>query len=243
MIRLIIFFLYALIVVIATPFIFLFMLLFMKNKPEKRDTFTQKFVRGVFQCVLFISGVKITALGLENIPDDTAVLYVGNHNSYFDILISYIYFKRPTGYVAKKEMLRYPLLRQWMKYVHCLFLDRDNPKEGLKTILTGIEEVKAGYSLFIFPEGTRSTNGEMLPFKEGSLKIAEKSKCPIIPVTQNNTSAIFEQHMPFLKKGHVVIEFGKPILISELDAENKKFLGAYTQKVIAETYEKNKVLV
>ena len=243
MIRLIIFLLYAIVVVIATPFIFLFIHLFLKNNPAKLDKFSQNFVRGVYKCVLFISGVKITALGLENIPDDTAVLYVGNHNSYFDILISYIYFKKPTGYVAKKEMLRYPLLRRWMRYVHCLFLDRDNPKEGLKTILTGIEEVKSGCSIFIFPEGTRSKNGEMLPFKEGSLKIAEKSKCPIIPVTFNNTSAIFEQHMPFIKKSHVVIEFGKPIIISELEPENKKFLGAYTQKIIAETFEKNKVLV
>lgn len=243
MIRLIIFLLYAICVVIATPFIFLYIRLFFKNDLTKRDTFSQKFVKGVFRCVLFIAGVKTTVLGLENIPDDTAVLYVGNHNSYFDILISYIYFKTPTGYVAKKEMLRYPLLREWMKYIHCLFLDRDNPKEGLKTILSGIDEIKNGYSIFIFPEGTRSLNQEMLPFKEGSMKIAEKSKCPVIPVTFNNTAAIFEQHMPFFKRGHVVIEFGKPIIISELDGDNKKFLGAYTRKIIADTYEKNKVLV
>jgi len=243
MIRLIIFLLYAIIIVVATPFIFLFMLLFWKNNTAKKDAFSQKFVRGVFKCVLFITGVKTTAIGLENVPDDTAVLYVGNHNSYFDILVSYIYFKKPTGYVAKKEMLRYPLLREWMQYVHCLFLDRDNPKEGLKTILKGIENVKNGYSVFIFPEGTRSLNGEILPFKEGALKIAEKSKCPVIPVTINNTAAAFEQHIPFLKKCHVVIEFGSPVIISELAAEDRKFLGAYTQKIIADTYEKNKTLV
>lgn len=243
MIRLIIFLLYAILVVVATPFLFLFMRLFWKDKTDKADAFTQRFVRGVFRCVLFITGVRITAIGQENIPDDTAVLYVGNHNSYFDILISYIFFRKPTGYVAKKEMLRYPLLRDWMNYVHCLFLDRDNPKEGLKTILMGIENIKKGYSVFIFPEGTRSLTGEMIPFKEGSLKIAEKSKCPIIPVTLNNTAAAFEQHIPFLRKCHVVIEFGKPIIISELAAEDRKFLGAYTQKIIADTYEKNKSLV
>lgn len=217
--------------------------LFFKNNITKRDAFSQKFVRWVFRCVLLIAGVRTTVLGLENIPENTAVLYTGNHNSYFDILISYVYFKTPTGYIAKKEMLRYPLLREWMNYIHCLFLDRDNPKEGLKTILKGVEEIKNGYCLFIFPEGTRSLNQEMLPFKEGSLKIAQKTNCPIIPVTFNNTAAIFEQHIPFFKKSHVVIEFGSPIIISELDAENKKFLGAYTQKIIADTFEKNKVLV
>lgn len=243
MIRLIFFLLYAVIIIIATPFLFLFMHVFWKNKTEKRDRFTQAFVRMVFRHVLFIAGVHTTVLGLENIPEDTPVLYVGNHRSYFDILISYIYFKKPTGYVAKKEMEKIPLLRTWMKYVHCLFLDRTNPKEGLKTILTGIDNVKNGYSVVIFPEGTRAKTDEMLPFKEGSLKIAEKSGCPIIPLVQNNTSAAFEDHMPFFKKCHTVIEFGKPIIISELSPEDKKFLGAYTRNIIQEIHEKNKVLV
>ena len=243
MIRLIFFLLYAVIIIIATPFLFLFMHVFWKNKIEKRDRFTQSFVRMVFRHVLFIAGVHTTVLGLENIPEDTPVLYVGNHRSYFDILISYIYFKKPTGYVAKKEMEKIPLLRTWMKYVHCLFLDRTNPKEGLKTILTGIDNVKNGYSVVIFPEGTRAKTDEMLPFKEGSLKIAEKSGCPIIPLVQNNTSAAFEDHMPFFKKCHTVIEFGKPIIISELSPEDKKFLGAYTRNIIQEIHEKNKVLV
>ncbi len=243
MIRLIFFLLYAVIIIIATPFLFLFMHVFWKNKTEKRDRFTQSFVRMVFRHVLFIAGVHTTVLGLENIPEDTPVLYVGNHRSYFDILISYIYFKKPTGYVAKKEMEKIPLLRTWMKYVHCLFLDRTNPKEGLKTILTGIDNVKNGYSVVIFPEGTRAKTDEMLPFKEGSLKIAEKSGCPIIPLVQNNTSAAFEDHMPFFKKCHTVIEFGKPIIISELSPEDKKFLGAYTRNIIQEIHEKNKVLV
>lgn len=243
MIRLILFLLYAIIIIIATPFIFLFMFLFWRKRPEKRDRFTQRFVRMVFKHTLFITGVRTTAIGVENIPDDRAVLFVGNHRSYFDILVSYIYFKRPTGYVAKKEMLRIPLLRTWMSYIHCLFLDRTNPKEGLKTILAGIQNIKDGYSMVIFPEGTRSRTGEMLPFKEGSLKIAEKSGCAIIPMAQNNTSAAFEDHMPFFKKCHTVIEFGKPIIISELPPEDKKFLGAYTQKIIKELYDKNQPLV
>ena len=80
-------------------------------------------------------------------------------------------------------MEKIPILRTWMANVNCLFLDRKNIKEGLKTILQGIEKVKNGISIWIFPEGTRNTNEditELLPFKEGSLKIAEKSGCPVI---------------------------------------------------------------
>mgnify|MGYP002712102285 CR=1 FL=1 len=88
--------------------------------------------------LLFVSGTKVKAEGLENIPKDRAVLYVGNHRSYFDIITSYRLLPGITGYVAKKEMAKIPLLRLWMRYIHCLFLDRSNVKEGLKTILAGV---------------------------------------------------------------------------------------------------------
>ena len=84
---------------------------------------------------------------------DEPVLYVGNHRSFFDILLTYSRCKRLTGYIAKKEMEKVPLLSIWMRFVYCLFLDRENPKEGLKTILKAIEYIKKGISICIFPEG------------------------------------------------------------------------------------------
>lgn len=243
MFKLLLIIIYASIIIIVSPFIFLLMRIFLRNNQQKIDTFCQSFITKIFNGVLFICGTTTTVIGAENIPKDTAVLYVGNHRSNLDILIPYKYFNTPTGYVAKKEIDKIPVLRTWMRYIKCLFLDRSNIKEGLKTILTGIENVKNGYSMVIFPEGTRSKEDEILPFKEGSLKIAEKSGCPIIPVTQNNTSAILEDHAPFFKKAHTVLEFGKPIIISELAPEDKKFLGAYCQNIIKETYERNKALV
>lgn len=94
--------------------------------------------------------------GLENIPTDRAVLYVGNHRSYFDIVMGYMTVPRLTGFIAKKEMIKIPLLNRWMDRMNCLFLDRSNIKEGLKTILAGIEKIKGGISMWIFPEGTRN---------------------------------------------------------------------------------------
>ena len=174
--------------------------------------------------------------GLENLPMDRAVLYVGNHRSYFDILVGYVTVPGLTGFVAKKEMLKIPLLRDWMHRVNCLFLDRVNIKEGLKTILEGIEKVKSGISIWIFPEGTRNENKDMtelLPFHEGSLKIAQKSGCPVIPVAITGTARIFEDHLPFIKPSHVVIRYGEPIDLKELPQEAKKFPGAYTRDVIS----------
>lgn len=160
------------------------------------------------------------------------MLYVGNHRSYFDIVIGYRLIKGECGFIAKKEMEKIPFLRRWMKNIHCLFLDRKNIKEGLKTILAGIDKVKHGISIWIFPEGTRNRDAGMMEFKEGSMKIAEKTGCPIIPVAMTGTAEIFEKHIPWIKKSHVTVTFGKPIDIKTLGKDQKKFLGAYTRDVI-----------
>lgn len=215
-----------------------------KFNREKSDYQCLRMVQGAFKLMLKVTGARITVIGEENIPDE-AVLFIGNHRSYFDILLTYSRCKRRTGYVAKKEMLRYPLLRDWMKRLYCLFLDRDNPREGLKTILEAIDYVKNGVSVCIFPEGTRNDGeeGSMLPFHSGSFKIAEKSGCPIIPISMNNTSEIFENHLPFVRKTHVVIEYGKPIYMNEMDRAQKKNISEYCQNIIKETIEKNRALV
>lgn len=198
-------------------------------------------VNWAFRCVIRIAGVKVIALGEENLPEDSAVLYVGNHRSFFDIVLTYVRVPRPTGYVAKKEMEKIPLLSVWMKNLHCLFLDRDNIKEGMKTILTAIEKAKSGISICIFPEGTRNkTSDTFLPFHEGSFKIAEKAGVPIIPMTIVNSGAVFEDQFPKIKKRTVVIEYGAPVYINELPKEEKKFVGSKVKSIIEETYFKNK---
>ena len=194
-----------------------------------------KGVKWIFRVIMGLTGVTFEVQGLENIPEDRAVLYVGNHRSYFDIVVGYMTVPGLTGFVAKKEMLAIPLLRTWMRRVNCLFLDRDNIKEGLKTILEGIEKVKNGVSIWIFPEGTRNGSQditELMDFHEGSLKIAQKSGCPVIPVAITGTAEILEQHFPLLKPSHVVIRYGEPIYIKELPAAERKFPGAYTRNVI-----------
>lgn len=215
-----------------------------KFNKQKADYQSLRIVQWAFRVILRISGVEVTVIGEENIPDEP-VLYIGNHRSYFDIVITYARCKRLTGYVAKKEMLRYPLLRDWMKRLYCLFLDRDNMKEGLKTILQAIEYIKSGVSICIFPEGTRNKGEEnsLLPFHAGSFKIAEKSGCAIIPMSLNNTCAIFESHLPFVKKTHVILEYGKPIYPKDMDREQKKHLAEYCQNIIQDTINKNQELV
>lgn len=190
-----------------------------------------------FKFCLFISRVKVDIKGLENIPKDRAVLFVANHRGFFDIVATYAHIPTIFGFVAKKEIKKVPGLNLWMYFINCLFIDRNNMKESLKTILKGIEQLKSGVSIFIFPEGTRSKDGNMLPFKEGSLKMAEKAKCPIIPIGIRGSGERFDDQFPKIKTGTVTIRIGKPINIEELEAEDKKFLGAYSQKKVQELLE------
>lgn len=217
--------------IITIPAALILKLIGMKY-PHCKDIVSLRMVQWVFRVVIFLSGIHLTVQGRENIPDDKPVLYVGNHNSYFDVVVGYTCVKGLCGFVAKKEMLKIPLLSMWMKYLHCLFLDRSNVKEGLKTILSAVNQIKEGISIWIFPEGTRSRDGQMLPFKEGSMKIAEKSGCPIIPVALFHTADVFENHQPFIRKTNVTIQFGTPIDPKSLSKGEKKFLGAYTQSAI-----------
>ena len=215
-----------------------------KINKKGKDVLSLRIVQWGFNVILKIAGTDITVIGKENIPDEAA-LFVGNHRSYFDILILYVQCENLTGFVAKDAIEKVPSLRVWMRYLYCLFLNRSDAREGLKTILKAIEYVKKGISICIFPEGTRNSGEElsMLPFKEGSFKIATKTGCPIVPVSINNSAEIMEKHFPLLRKAHVIVEYGKPIYPNQLGKDELKNIGAYCQNIIQETINKNAELV
>ncbi len=241
-------------IIFVALFVFLFLVLTIpvmiaewiigKFNQDLKDRSSIRIVQWAFRCVLFLSGTKITVIGEENVPKDEPVLYIGNHRSYFDVVITYARVPGLCGYISKKEIERIPLLNVWMRYLHCLFLDRNNIKEGLAVILAAINKVKAGISICVFPEGTRNDTAEdFLPFHGGSLKIAEKGGCAIIPMALNHTDDIFEAHMPWIHKTHIVLEYCPPIYPKDLSREDRKKLSDIVEKVIKDTYYKNQILV
>ena len=203
---------------------------------EKADLIQLRMVQWVFKVIHVLAGIKITVIGEENVPTDEAVLYVANHRSMADIVVTYARCPRLTGFVAKKVVDKVPALRAWMRRLHCEFLDRDDIKQGLKVILSCIEKVKNGISIFIFPEGTRNKNSadptDIGEFKDGSFKIASKTGCKVVPVAITGTNKVFEDHLPNIKSANVILEYGKPITIKELDKEDQKHVGLYFQNVV-----------
>lgn len=242
MIRLLIIALFLVVFFIFSIPLYLIEWLVGKVNPHARDISSLRIVQGAFKIILFLSGCKLKVIGEEYVPKDEAVLYIGNHRSFFDVVITYARCPGLTGYLAKKEIEKVPFLSMWMRYLYCLFLDRKDIKQGLKTILTAIDHVKQGISIFIFPEGTRSTGAdqaELLPFHEGSFKVATKTDCLIVPVAITNTSQILEDHFPFIKSTQVTLEYGKPFRPSELSKEDRKIIGSYTRDIIQEMVKKN----
>lgn len=224
--------------IISIP-LYLILLIIGLFNPKQKHKISQRIVSTVCKIILFLSGVKLTVMGISNIPEDESVLFVFNHRSYYDILVSYASVPKLSAFIAKKELKRFPFINVWISFVNSLFIDRDDIRQSLKIILEAVEIVKDGYSIFISPEGTRNSEKDLLPFKEGSFKIAEKTSCPIIPVSINNADSVFEKHVPWVKKSHIIIEYGEPIYSKELDRSTHKSLAKYVQNIIADTLEKN----
>ena len=212
-----------------------------KFRPDWRDISSLRIVQGGFRMLEWISGCKVTEIGRENVPEDKHLLYICNHLSAFDIVLTYSRCRRLTGYMAKIETKKLPVISVWMRFLYCSFVDRHNSKEAVKSILDCIHKINDGINIYIFPEGTRNKGDqrELLPFKSGAFRIATKTNCVIQPVAISNTSGIFEDHLPWIKKQDVVIEYLPAIDVSLLDKEQKENLAETCREMIMQAVIKN----
>ena len=197
------------------------------------------FVKIWARLLLICNGAKVSIIGRENILREEAVLFVGNHRSMLDIPLFYGYTPKPVGFVAKDSINKVPIINLWMRCVGCLFIDRSSPRAGLKTIIKGIDMIKEGDSMFIFPEGTRSKTGEMGRFKPGSLKLAEKSGCAVIPTAIIGTENLFEANGHRLKSAKCKIIFGEPVYFLKIDEEMQKGFSEYIQGKVQDLLNEN----
>ncbi len=190
-----------------------------KGLIEKRDALVYKVTTAWARSLLKVAGVKVTVHGLENIPKDKNVLYIGNHQGNFDIPI---------------YMSQIPGVRTWMEYMYCVFMDRSNIRKAGEAIIEGIKILKKGHSIVIFPEGTRSKGDKMGEFKAGSFKLATKSKVPIVPVTMNGSYKIMETSKKkwIVKPAHVDLYIHPAIETANLSKEEQDELPKMVYEII-----------
>lgn len=142
--------------------------------------------------ILKISGTKVIVEGTPpiKIDENDSFIYVANHSSYFDIPILFSAIDDDVRIIYKKQLEKLPVFGQFLRLSHFLAIDRENPREAVKTIKEVAEIIKKGASVFIFPEGTRTKDGNVAKFKRGALKIAEKSGKKIIPISISGSKNI-----------------------------------------------------
>ena len=213
-----------------------------KISPGSAALFELRFVQYGFRIVNFLSGHKVDIIGLENIPDDKAVLFVGNHRGFFDVITSYAYMPGLTGYVAKKSFRKVPILGFIMQRINCLFMDRSDPKQSMKVIMNATDNIKKGISMFIYPEGTRNhdpVEWNLLPMHRGSFKPAQRAKCPIIPVAVSHSDQALENCFPRIKPTHLIVRFGRPFCYSDLSEEDRKNIEEYTAGILVNMLKQN----
>ncbi len=176
---------------------------------------------------LRLSGMKVRARGLELLDPEQTYLFVSNHHSYLDIAILFHYTGRRIGIIAKKELLKVPILGRGMGHVNAMAIDRSNHEHALRTMRAAVERIRSGVSFVVFAEGTRASPGQMLPFKKGGFRMAVEAGVPIAPVAIKNTDVLMGKGTGEAWPGTIEIAFLPPVDTKGVSTERdlKRLVG------------------
>mgnify|MGYP002662308643 CR=1 FL=1 len=214
--------------------------LFSPRNPKHVATFGHMFGR-----LAPLFGLKVECRKPADAESYGNAIYIANHQNNYDMVTASNIVQPPTVTVGKKSLLWIPFFGQLYWLTGNLLIDRNNRTKAHGTIAEVVNHFKKRrISIWMFPEGTRNrTDAPLLEFHAGSLKIAEKAQCPIVPMTIANAEQIFEAHSPCIRKTKVIIEYGEPIETKNLDRTQQKALTSQVVARISETYEKNMKLL
>ena len=190
--------------------------------------------------IIKMTGCTLTVEGLENIPSSGSVCFVSNHVGIFDIILALAFIGRPFGFIAKKELSMAPFFNLWILMLGGLFIDRKSIREALKTINQGIEKIRKGGSMLVFPEGTRSKGRGLLPFRSGAIRLATHSLATVVPIAIEGSYDVFERHY----RVHAVpvrLVFCPPINPNDMSPEDRRHkLADEVYSIIKNTLENTK---
>ncbi len=209
-----------------------------QGKIAERDACAHAIARKWAQSGLSMNGSSIQLIGIENVPTSGGVLFVANHQSNFDIPILIAHVPRDKGFIAKLELLKVPSFGRWMKYIGCVFIDRKDPRQSLKDINDAAERLKSGHSLVIFPEGTRSADGTVAPFRAGGLKLALKAKVPVVPVTISGSKNIMPKGSSLIKSASVKVIISPPLVPDEFTKMDSTQISEKVRNIIISNLQK-----
>jgi 1-acyl-sn-glycerol-3-phosphate acyltransferase len=178
--------------------------------------------------ILWVCGIKIRVLGLENLEAEVPRIYMANHQSYFDIFTLLANLPVQFKFVLKQELMKVPFLGSAMRRAKYVGIDRDDPRKAIKSMNEAGDRFSGGASILIFPEGTRSPDGRLQPFKSGGFHLALKTKGDIVPVSIVGTHRIVPKGSLRVQKGEATMVIGKPIPTKDY---SKKTMDQLMEKV------------
>jgi len=189
---------------------------------------------------LRLSGVRVRVRGLELLDPKRTYVFVSNHRSYLDTAAMFVYTGRRIGLLAKKELLKVPVLGVGMGFVNVMAIDRSNRESAIRTTEAAAQRIKSGVSFAVFVEGTRAKPGELLPFKKGAFYMARQAGVPVVPVAIKNSDVLMGKGTGEARSGTIEMVFMKPIDTNDLttDADIDRLI-ADVHALIAKELEPN----
>jgi 1-acyl-sn-glycerol-3-phosphate acyltransferase len=178
--------------------------------------------------ILWISGVRVDVHGIENIDPARPRIYLVNHQSFFDIFVLLAKLKVHFKFLLKHELMRIPIFGFTMRRARYISIDRENPRKAIQSMNEAAERIKAGASVVVFPEGTRSLDGGLQPFKRGGFHLALKAGCDVVPVTLEGSHKIAKKGSLRINPTNVTMTIGEAI---PLKGYNKKNMAEIMTRV------------
>jgi 1-acyl-sn-glycerol-3-phosphate acyltransferase len=188
-----------------------------------------KFVRAAVR----IAGVRVRVEGAVNIPSGVCI-FAANHVSNMDPLAFVPAIPRRVAILAKKEVFRIPILGTAMRMAKLVPVDRENKEAAAGTVDTAVKYLAEGLSFAVYPEGTRSQDGRLLPFKKGAFLIAIRAGVPVVPVSIVGAQDLLRKGEWSVRPGEVIVRFGQAVDVSAYTVEQRADLMARVEKLVAE---------
>ena len=160
---------------------------------------------------LRLTGVRVEVKGLELLDPKQTYVFVSNHRSYLDTAAMFIFTGRRIGLLAKKELLKVPVLGVGMGFVNVMAIDRTNRESAIRTTEAAARRIQSGVSFAVFVEGTRAKPGELLPFKKGAFYMARQAGVPIVPVAIRNSDVLMGKGTGEARSGTIEMVFLPPV--------------------------------
>lgn len=187
--------------------------------------------------LLLMSNTKVEVIGARNITMGKPQIFMANHQSDFDILIVLAHVPGQFRWLAKKELFRIPIFGQAMRAAGYIEIDRYNHEKAIQDLEEAAKRIKDGKSVMSFPEGSRSRNRGIQPFKQGIFHLAIKSGVPVVPVSIIGSGEIMPKRSLKVTPGKVKLVIDKPIDVKKYSVDNRQELIDQVRKVITENYD------